>query len=158
MRRALLGSFSVIFVGRVVVASVAIAPFFSFFFPCVHFFLKRGMKQRERNFRKRHSLLFIRTNYTFTLTKTRKGTISDSHSATRPSFDRDSNPFARFAVRVESFCYRAFQFFYREKKTKKRTNCVCIFIIERERLEQNHRGDGSKRELRARHFPLKMDA
>ena len=65
-------------------------------------------KNTEKNFRKKkreephphRRVTFLRTNYTFTHTKTRKGTISRSHSATCTTFDRDLNPFVRFAVRV----------------------------------------------------------
>jgi len=41
---------------------------------------------------------------------------------------------------------------------KKNKNFVCIIIIEWWWRLKNHRGDGSERELQARHFLLKMDA
>ena len=81
---------------------------------------KKFSKKKEKNHP--HRVTFLRTNYTFTHTlRQEKGTISHSHSAACTTFDRDFNPFARFAVRVwwSVYCREfAFRFLPRKKRTK----------------------------------------
>ena len=67
----------------------------TFFFSNTREAKKREEKKEEFSKKKDIAFTFLRTNYTLTHAfKTRKGTISHSHSATHTTFDRDFNPFA----------------------------------------------------------------